>query len=53
MGDGMSKDRILRPGDYFIDGVWIKIHESMRLSTVKRIVRDLKRIEKNIEKGKY
>ena len=47
------KDKILKPGEYYIDGVWIRIHESMRLSTVRRMIRDLKRIERNIEKGKY
>jgi len=46
-------DRILKPGEYYIDGVWVRIHESMRLSTVKRMIRDLKKIERNIEKGKY
>ena len=49
----MVKDKILKPGEYYIEGFWVRIHESMRLSTVRRMVRELKRIEKNIEKKRY
>ena len=47
------KDRVLEPGEYFIDGVHVRIHERMRLSTVRRMIRGIKRIERSIEKGKY
>ncbi len=43
-------DKILRPGVYIIDGVSVRIHESMRLSTVRRMIRDLKKIEESVEK---
>ncbi len=49
----MLRDRVLEPGEYYIDGVHVRIHERMRLSTVKRMIKGIKRIERNIEKGRY
>ena len=43
-------DKVLRPGEYVIDGVRVRIHETMRYTTVKRMIRDLKKIEESIEK---
>ncbi len=43
-------DKVLRPGVYDVDGVRVRIYESMRLSTIKRIIRDLKKIEDDVDK---
>ena len=46
MNKGHDKDVILKPGVHYVDGVYVRLYEPVRLSRVKSMVKAIKSIER-------
>ena len=43
-------DKVLKPGIHYVDGVYVRLYEPVRLTRVKSMVKAIKMIEKKYGK---